>query len=41
MEREAALISQIKVAGMLPLYYHDDITRALFEELGYNFTATF
>ena len=22
-------------------YYHDDITRALFEELGFNFTATF
>jgi hypothetical protein len=22
-------------------YYHDDITRSLFEELGYNFTATF
>jgi 2-dehydro-3-deoxyphosphogluconate aldolase/(4S)-4-hydroxy-2-oxoglutarate aldolase len=26
MEREAALISQIKTAGMLPLYYHDDIS---------------
>jgi 2-dehydro-3-deoxyphosphogluconate aldolase/(4S)-4-hydroxy-2-oxoglutarate aldolase len=26
MEREAALISQIKAAGMLPLYYHDDIS---------------
>jgi 2-dehydro-3-deoxyphosphogluconate aldolase/(4S)-4-hydroxy-2-oxoglutarate aldolase len=26
MEREAALINQIKNEGMLPLYYHDDVT---------------
>lgn len=26
MEREAALISQIKNEGMLPLFYHDDVT---------------
>jgi len=25
MEREAALINQIKSEGMLPLYYHDDV----------------
>lgn len=26
MEREAALINQIKNEGMLPLFYHDDVT---------------
>lgn len=26
MEREAALINQIKTEGMLPLFYHDDVT---------------
>ena len=26
MEREALLINQIKAEGMLPLYYHDDVT---------------